>query len=99
MYIMESAKSLPQEILDILPTGCVNCPLALYTIERAIAAEEKMDTSPVAIAEDIRENCGGWKDEQSLPENLVITTEPALVHADVIAENCPYSLGVAQSEQ
>jgi hypothetical protein len=99
MYIMERARSLPQEIIDILPEGCVDCPVAWQNIMGAQQIEEKHEepvTKPIEMAREIRAHCSGWKDRDSLPHKIGTAVDPAEVLPEVYEQNCEYSRGISK---
>lgn len=85
----ELANPIPPEFLDMLEEGCRNCPIARFTLETAITSGE----DPAPLAENIKENCTGWRSEDD-PHETILGTDGDRAHVmdAAINENCPYML-------
>ncbi len=84
----EAPKLSFPELIDMLPEGCRGCGVARFTLEQVV----KTDQDPIAVVDDIKENCSGWQSDEEPHENfLAAGGNPALSLATAIEENCPYT--------
>lgn len=72
----------------MLSEGCRGCGVARFTLQQVV----KTDQDPIAVVEDIKANCSGWRgDEEPHESFLAADSNPALSLSKAIEENCPYS--------
>lgn len=88
---MNERYPIPQEIIDLLPEGCRDCPVALFTLQGIIAFQDTLGEDPADTARNIADKCDGYQGDEPPLKVTEAEGRPVVMTAALTDENCAYS--------